>query len=165
MPPRDSVTLPLLAPAHIAHLVQEYHAADYRCEIDGSWLPLAIGEVATELEAAYPQSRTFGLITAWNPHSLERPEAENRAEDEVLAALLGASGLPYRPGFCSARNRSWREPSWTVMDMPLDEFDALARRFHQLATLHGVRGEPMRLRLYHAPLPETSGLDGLDWVD
>lgn len=159
------MTLPTLAESRIASLVQAYHAADYRWELDGRWLPLAIGAIASELELAYPLARNFGLLSAWNPHSVERAEPENRAADEALGATLAASGLLHRPGFSSARNRSWREPSWIVMDMPIDEFDALSRRFHQLGTVHAWRGEPMRLRMYHAPLPACADLGGVDWVD
>lgn len=159
------MTLPTLAESRIASLAQAYQAADYRWELDGRWLPLTIGTIASELEAAYPLVRTFGLLSAWNPHSVERTESQNRTADETLAAALAASGLVHRPGFSSARNRSWREPSWIVMDMPIDEFDGLARRFRQLGTLHAWRGEPVRLRMYHAPVPGCADLGSVDWVD
>lgn len=165
MSPRNFVTLPAFAESRIASLVQAYHGADYRWELDGRWLPLAIGAIPVELEAAFPLARSFGLLSAWNPHSVERAEPENRADDEALSAALADSGLPHRPGFSSARNRSWREPSWVVMDMPLADFDALARRFRQLGTLHSRRGEPMRLRMYHGALSACPGLEGVDWVD
>lgn len=157
--------LPAFAESRIASLVQAYHAADYRWELDGRWLPLAIGSIPAALEAAFPRSRSFGLLSAWNPHSVERAEPENRADDEALGAALAASRLPHRPGFSSARNRSWREPSWVVVDMPLAELDDLARRFRQLGTLHAWRGEPMRLRIYHAPVPACAALHDVDWVD
>jgi hypothetical protein len=159
------VTLPAFAESRIASLVQAYHAADYRWELDGRWLPLAIGAVPVELESAFPLARNFGLLSAWNPYSVERPEPENRADDEALGTALADSGLAHRPGFSSARNRSWREPSWVVMDMPVAEFDALARRFRQLATVHSSRGEPMRLRVYHREPKASPGLEGVDWVD
>ena len=81
---------------------------------------------APDIEAAFPESASFGLMSAWDPYSTPRPEAVNRAADEALHTALLASGLPFRPGFSSAPNRSWREPSWVVMDMPEDEFDRLA---------------------------------------
>lgn len=153
-------------PSHsrIASLVQSYLDADYRWELDGQWHPLPIGAVARELQAAFPHARSFGLLSAWNPHSVERPEAENRAEDEQLGAALDASGLVHRAAFSSARNRTWREPSWIVLDMPVAGVDALALRFRQLATVHGVHGEPVRLRVYHPALalPRDDGL--VDWI-
>ena len=37
-----------------------------------------------------------------------------------------------RFGMTAAANRSWREPSWLVVDMPVDRFDALSRSHGQL---------------------------------
>ena len=152
------------AEAHIAALVEAYLAADYRWELDGRWHPLPVGKRATDLETAFPQATSFGLLSAWNPHSVERPEAENRSADEALAAALDASGLPHRAAFSSARNRTWREPSWIVLDMPVAAFDALALRFRQLATVHGERGRAVRLRVYRAPPAGAGDLGLVDWV-
>ncbi len=149
----------------IVALMQAYQDADYRWELAGRWQPLRIGAPAPTLQAMFPQAREFGLLSAWNPYSVERPEAANREADEALNTALLASGLPHRPGFSSARNRSWREPSWVVVDMPVEELDALARRFDQLATLHLHRGEPVRLRMYW-PRPASADADAafVDWV-
>jgi hypothetical protein len=136
----------------IATLLDAYYAAEYRWELDGEWRALRIGQPAPELEAFFPKSQHFGLLSAWDPQSIPRPDAVNRRADESLHAALLSSGLPFRPGFCSAPNRSWREPSWVVMDMPDQEFDRLALRYGQLGTLGWSRGEPVRLRMY-APQP------------
>jgi hypothetical protein len=132
----------------IATLLDAYYAAEYRWELDGEWRALRIGQRAPELEAFFPQSRRFGLLSAWDPQSIPRAESVNRRADEALHAGLLASGLPFRPGFCSAPNRSWREPSWVVMDMPDTDFDRLALRYGQLGTLTWSRGEPVSLRMY-----------------
>lgn len=155
---------PSLAASRVADLVEAYLASDYQWELDGRWMPVRLGEVATDIEAAYPQAASSGLLGAWNPHSVERSQAENRHADEMLAATLADSGTPHRPGFGAARNRSWREPGWLVMDMPVADFDALARRFGQLGTLYAARGEPMRLRIYHAAPAALAGLPLVDWV-
>ena len=158
------MTVPTLAASRIADLVEAYLASDYRWELDGRWRPLRLGEVAADIEATYPQATGSGLLSAWNPHSIERSESENRAADEQLAAALADSGLPHRPGFSSARNRSWREPSWIVMGMPVAQFDALARRFDQLGTLYAPRGEPMRLRIYRGRPAGHAAAGIVDWV-
>ena len=134
--------------ARIVALMQAYLDADYRWERDGHWHALQIGAPAPELETAFPEGAAFGLLSAWNPYSVERPEHTNRLADESLNAALLASGAPFRPGFSSARNRTWREPSWLVVGMPMPDFDALARRFGQLATLYWERNEPVHLRMY-----------------
>jgi hypothetical protein len=152
----------LFEDAHITALAHAYLAADYRWELDGRWHDLAIGQPAPELEACFPDANEFGLVSAWNPHSVVRPERANRVADDALRASLQTTGLPHRPGFSAARNRSWREPGWVVMGLPVDELDALAQRFGQLGVLHWQRGGRVRLRLYHA---SPRGWPGSAWVD
>ena len=159
------MTSPAPANPRIASLLQAYHAADYRWELDGQWHSVTIGETAPLLDAAFPRATRFGLLSAWNPYSVERPESVNREQDARLQRQLEASGLPFRAAFSAARNRSWREPSWMVLDMPVDAFDALARAHGQLATVHASRGEPVRLRMYE-PLPAgCPDLACVDWVN
>ena len=151
-------------PARIAELLAAYLDADYRWEFDGDWHPLAIGAPAPDIEHAFPGAQSFGLVSAWNPHSVVLAEAVNRAADDRLHAELRDSGLPYRPGFSAARNRSWREPSWVVVDMALPAFDAVTRRFGQLGTLAWRRGEPVRLRM-HAARPAGVAPDpDVEWL-
>jgi hypothetical protein len=148
----------------IATLLDAYYAAEYRWELDGEWRALRIGQRAPELEAFFPQSTRFGLLSAWDPQSVPRPEAVNRKADESLHAALLSSGLPFRPGFCSAPNRSWREPSWVVMDMPDIEFDRLALRYGQLGALAWTRGEPVRLRMYARQPLMAQDREFVDWT-
>jgi len=149
----------------IATLADAYCAAQYRWELDGRWHALRIGQRAAELEQAFPDCIVFGLVSAWDPHSVPRPEGVNRTADEALHTALLASGLPFRAGFSSAANRSWREPSWVVTGMPLEELDRLALRFGQLGTLGWQRGEPVRLRMYaRRPLLARHN-ECVDWID
>ena len=158
------MTVPTLAASRIADLVEAYLASDYQWELGGRWRPIVLGEVADDLEDAYPDAAGSGLLSAWNPHSIVRPESENRQADELLAAALAGSGAKHRPGFSSARNRSWREPSWMVMDMPVEDFDAIARRFGQLGTLYARRGQPMRLRIYRERPAGFADPGLVDWI-
>lgn len=152
------------AEARLVTLLHAYLAADYRWEQGGHWHEFTLGEPAQMLETEYPDAHGFGLVTAWNPHSVERPEPINRRADDELRALLDAGGWPHRPAFARARNRTWREPGWLVAGIALPEFDALARRFGQLSTLYAVRGGPVRLRMYAHP-PASSGTHPwVDWV-
>ena len=148
----------------IADLVHAYLAAEYRWERDGDWLDLRIGAPAPAVRARYPAARTAGLLSAWNPHSVARPDAENRAEDERLQADLLDSGCIFRPAFSSATNRAWREPSWLVIDMPVAAFDALSRRFGQLATLFWRTDGPVRMRVDARSPPTFAGHRDLDWL-
>lgn len=148
----------------IADLVHAYLAAEYRWERDGDWLDLHIGAPAPAVRARYPAARTAGLLSAWNPHSVARPDAENRAEDERLQADLVASGCAFRPAFSSSSNRSWREPSWLVIDMAMGAFDALSRRFGQLGTLYWRTDAPVRMRIDAPAPPSLVGHPYIDWL-
>lgn len=153
-------------PKRIAELAHSYFEADYRWELDGRWQALAVGRLAPEIERAYPQMMQFGLVSAWNPHSIECPESVNRAADEAMQAALRASGHVYRPGFSSAGNRSWREPSWVVAGMPLQELDALGRRFGQLGVLLWQRGQPVQLWMHaRKPPSDYPESDCIRWLE
>lgn len=147
----------------IATLLDAYYAAEYRWELDGEWRALRIGQPAPEIEAFFPQSQRFGLLSAWDPQSIPRPDAVNRRADESLHTALIASGLPFRPGFSSAANRSWREPSWIVMDMADADFDRLALRYGQLGTVVWRRGEPVGLRMYAQQPLMAKPRDFVEW--
>lgn len=136
--------------SRVLKLLQAYLDAEYRWERNGLWFPLCIGAIANDLEQAFPQAREFALLSAWNPQSLECAELANRTADAALHAALRDSGAIFRAGFSSARNRTWREPSWVTIDLSLSQLDTLSRRFGQLGTLYARRGEPMQLRMYAA---------------
>ncbi len=150
--------------ARIAELVPAYLAAEYRWEQDGEWLNLRIGDNAPALCQRYPDALHFGLLSAWDPYSIQRPEPVNRSADDALHAALQASGCSFRPAFSSAANRSWREPSWLVMDMPVDRFDALSRSHGQLATLYWPAHSVVRMRVDARQPRADAGHHAVDWL-
>jgi hypothetical protein len=151
-------------PSRVSELLHAYLAAEYRWQYDGSWHDVIIGLPTPGLELAYPEATSFGMLSAWNPRSVERSDDDNRRDDDALHAQLVAGGYGLRPAFASARNRSWREPSWLVMGMDVGPFDALARRFGQLGTLWWRPGEAVRLRMDAPRPPDETGDDNVDWL-
>ena len=133
--------------ARISELVHAYLGADYRWELDGEWLNLYLGELAPVMIRRFPDAAQFALLSAWNPYSIERPDSANHAADDALQQELLDSGRVFRPAFSSAVNRSWREPSWLVIDLPVVELDALSRRYGQLATLCWPANDAVRMRV------------------
>ena len=132
----------------VAELLRAYLTAEYKWERAGHWHDVVIGLPTPGLELAYPDASSFGMLSAWNPWSVERDDGINRAQDETLQAELAAAGVACVPGFASAPNRTWREPSWLVFGIDEAAFDALARRYGQLGTLWWRPGEPVRLRMH-----------------
>lgn len=157
-------SLPHTGEARIVELVPAYLAAEYRWERDGEWLNLRIGEPAPAVAAHFPAATYFGLLSAWDPMSVPRPEAVNRDADEALQQALYDSGLIYRPAFSSAPNRTWREPGWLVVDMPVEAFDALSQRHGQLATLCWPAHAPVRMRVDATRPLACVHYDSVDWL-
>lgn len=154
----------VLPPDRIAKLLDAYLLAHYRWENDGEWRWLRVGEMAPELEAAFPQARRFSLLSAWDPHSEVRDKSVNRREDSELRQMLVEGTYNIRAAFSSAPDRSWREPSWLVLDMEDSTLDALARRFGQLGTLSWERGRVVRLRMDAAAPPGYGAFPCVDWL-
>ena len=150
--------------ARVVELLHAYLAAEYRWQHRGGWHDIIIGLPTPGLELAFPQADTFGLVSAWNPLSIERGQDENRIADEALHEALATGGRTFLPAFASARNRSWREPSWLVFGMGDAEFDALSRRFGQLGTLWWKPGDPVRLRMDACKPEGMADEPYVDWL-
>jgi hypothetical protein len=149
----------------LVRLAQAYLDAEYRWGRDGDWHDVRIGLPMPALDLAYPTTASFGIVSAWNPQSTLHDEAQNREQDAALQQTLQDSGAAHLPAFASALNRSWREPGWLVLGMPVDRFDALARRFGQLGTLWWSHGGPVRLRMYAPRPPGFERVDAVDWLE
>ena len=154
----------VLPPDRVTKLLDAYLLAHYRWENDGEWRWLRIGETAPELEAAFPQAGRFALLSAWDPQSEVRDKTVNRREDAELHRQLAEGAYNIRAAFSSAPDRSWREPSWLVLDMDNDTLDALARRFGQLGTLSWERGRVARLRMDTTAPPGYGAFPCVDWL-
>lgn len=149
----------------VVELMRAYLTADYKWERGGHWHDVIIGLPTPGLELAYPEAISFGMLSAWNPHSVEREDRINREQDELLQADLQKTGATVLPAFASAPNRTWREPSWLVFDTEPAQFDALARRYGQLGTLWWHAADPVRLRMY-SPRPGGMAAEpNVDWIE
>lgn len=156
---------PPLGDARVAELLGAYLAAEYRWQYQGGWHDVIIGLPTPGLELAYPDATTFGMLSAWNPWSVAGTEAANREADQRLQVALESTGLRCLPAFASARNRTWREPSWLVMGMEAQALDALAREFGQLGTLWWRPGSPVRLRMDSRRPDAIDDDQHVDWLE
>lgn len=146
-------------------LFAAYLAARYRWGQGAAWHAVKIGRLSPEIEAAFPDAAEFGMLSAWNPFSVPQPEGVNRAADDAMQAALEDRCVIHRPAFAAASNRTWREPNWVVVDLPVVELDALAKRFGQLGTLHWQQRQPVRLRMYAAKPTGLADHPHVDWLE
>src|SRR5688572_2934081 len=124
-------------------LVREYLDADYRATVDGRAVLLRIGAPAPSW------LRDVGLVflTAWNPRSTPRPDAENRVALAALREAL-AQHAPVHDGVGADVQDTWQEPSLLAIGLPLDVADREARRHEQNAIVVARPGDAARLRIY-----------------
>lgn len=145
-------------------LMREYLAADYRASVDGREAVLRIGAAPPSWLA----HEDLVFITAWNPRSIPRAEADNRA---ALAALRDALGGHARvhDAVGSDPDGAWHEPSLLAIGLALDLADREARRHDQNAIVVARAGAPARLRVYRddwRSAVEAASLDTrfVEWV-
>lgn len=148
----------------LAGLPAIYLSADYRYELGGEWHAFRIGGLTPALDAAYPDARWFGMLTASNPGFVPRPEEDNRAADRALQRTLDRMGLLYRPGFAAVRNRNQKAYNWVVIDPTPADFTGLGRAYGQIGTLLWQRGTPVRLRMRAERPAEVAEHPFIDWI-
>jgi hypothetical protein len=87
-----------------------------------------------------------GFITADNPRSHRRTEAENAAARAGLAAAVRGHGFDALPHTGAALDGAWpAEQGLLVPGMPLDDLLELAESFGQNAVVWFAPGRPARL--------------------
>lgn len=71
-------------------------------------------------------------VTGWNPGET-RPDAENAAANERLAAELAAAGVEHHPAVGSSVDDGWEEPGFVLVGLSRAEAIEWGRRYGQLA--------------------------------
>ena len=113
--------------------IEAYLATDYR--IQGDWpLVLRIGQADEQLAALYRKHavQQAALLTAWNPFSEPRLDAENRAEQVRLISNLDRLNLQHQPAHGADPTGQWPpEDSRLVLGLDLATAVSLGRQFSQ----------------------------------
>lgn len=109
-----------------------------RASLDGDTAvdPTALPDVLT---------RTFAVLTAYNPRSMLLPRKVNDARHSVLRDMLvlGCYRVEACVGYEEDPDSIWREPAWVVHGMDREEAIAFGRVFRQnvLVYCKGARPE------------------------
>lgn len=117
-------------------------------------IDLRIGRRSAPLDAllARQAATTWAFLSAVNPGSTRLDEEENRRRTRRLAAAVARRGWTrYRGAGIDPSGRWPDEPSFLMLDAPLDEVVALAARFGQAAIVHGTTGGRACLRWIETP--------------
>jgi hypothetical protein len=113
--------------------IKAYLATDY--SICGtSHLTLRIGQQNQDLAALYQKYAvsTAAVLTAWNPYSQPRSDAENETAQRELISAIDSLSLRHEPGHGADPTGKWPpEPSRLVLGVDLETAATLGRRFRQ----------------------------------
>ena len=106
-----------------------------------------IGEVERDsiiliLEAL---AQTAALLTAWNPEGKKVSQQENIKAMESLELALNEMKLPFLPASGSDPKGAWKEESYLILGIALDQAESLGRQFQQNAFVWIETGHAPRL--------------------
>lgn len=136
-------------PRSVADCAEAYVRARYGLTLaDGTEAPLPLGRPAPALARAMAETgaRTAAFITAWNPGSVERPEAENQAAQDRLKAAIAAAGGHWLPAEGRDPDGGWAsEPSLIALGLDFATACALGDDFGQNAILFAGPDAILRL--------------------
>jgi glycine/D-amino acid oxidase-like deaminating enzyme len=129
-------------------LIRAYEDADYVVFAQPP-LILKVGVPSLRLDQLIEQegATTAAFVTAANPHSEQRPAAQNAAELAKLDQIVAAAGYPWRPGEGREPDGAWIEPSRLVIGIYRANAETLGRLFGQNAIVFVEKGKAPELLL------------------
>ena len=113
--------------------IEAYLATEYRITGERP-LVLRIGQRNVQLAALYRahSADRAAVLTAWNPYSEPRPDAQNRAAQSQLISELDRLGLHHEPGHGADPTGLWPpEDSRLVLGLDYAVATSLGIRFGQ----------------------------------
>jgi hypothetical protein len=119
-------------------LIEAFGDTDYRVCLDpAEWASIRIGQPPPASLRTIIGRRPWGLITAWNPRSQPRADADNlAAQRELLSALSRSPEALIFPAI-GVGTSGWSEPGLFAIGPDPATCDQLARHHRQLAYVHG----------------------------
>jgi|GEM_PF-3448956 len=112
----------------------------YESKIDDSKIQISLDEVCEPLNEYLTQHRfeTFAFLTAFNPHSTQTTNEENRTDQGKLLKILRSIDCKIFEGEGKALSGEWPpEPSFLVLGISFNLASALGREFRQTAIVFG----------------------------
>lgn len=128
------------------NLLRSYLATVYELPTANGILRVSLdGDVSTDPSTLPPTlTRTFALLTAYNPRSMLLPRRVNEGRHQVLRDLLilGCYRVEAAVGFEDEPEGVWREPVWLVHNMDREEAQAFGRVYRQNTIVYATGGKP-----------------------
>jgi hypothetical protein len=131
-----------------AETLRAYRAAVYRVFADPEFI-VRVDEPSGELERLHAARgvHSSAYVTACNPLGGKLADEVNAARQAELEARLRRGGLAYVPAEGGDHTRTWREPSFLVLGVTLEEARSLGDAYTQDAILFAGEDAVPRLVL------------------
>ena len=117
------------------HTLRAYRETDYRVLGEAGFV-LRIDQFNAALAAAHAthDCTCSAFITAFNPHSVRLPDAENLARQQALREVLRQQQSAFLDGIGQHPDSHWPgEPSFLVFGLSVEEACTMGQRFAQNA--------------------------------
>lgn len=129
--------------------VDAYHATDFIVVHDGEEYVALLGQPSPAIDRLL---RSLGassgvFITAWNPFSQQRSDAENAAANRRMAARFAELGIRTLHHVGRAHDGDWSEEGFFALDLDPALGLEIAAEFDQHAVVHIELGHPAELQL------------------
>ena len=142
-------------------LINAYINRSYIVSIDGENVGLKIGnEVPSSIAEL---NRSWAIITAFNPHSLEATEQYNQAQQKMLVDMLSLHGYETMPAVGQSDEGNWEEPSLFVLGISCELSKAFGACFRQNAVIFAEADGP--IELIFCALDEASETEDSDPIE
>ena len=129
-------------------LVQRYLSTNYITNVQGDEVVLRIGELppsALNLMSEARAIKSWSIITAYNPYSVDLSEEENIARQAMLANTLANHGYESQPAHGQGEDASWTEPSILVFGISYEMAMNIGTCFQQNAIVFGQADHQIEL--------------------
>jgi hypothetical protein len=126
-------------------LLNSYLSAEYVIHLDSGDIVMKIGERPANIL----RRQSWSIITAQNPCSMPHTQADNRARQQRLAAMLDTGGYQTLPATGRSTDGPWQEASLLVLGIPRESAKAFGARFGQNAVVFAEAGGLVELLLCH----------------
>ncbi|WP_114394524.1 DUF3293 domain-containing protein [Oleisolibacter albus] len=135
------------SPTSLEQIRALYLDTDYLV-LDGKRrLTARVGRLNPEIDALLERrgAAEAVFVTAWNPRSQPRSQADNDAAHARLLEILEDEDLEFLPHEGRARGGDWAEQGVLIFDLPPLDALALAEHLQQNAIVWQALGQPAQL--------------------
>ncbi|MBK6608250.1 MAG: DUF3293 domain-containing protein [Leptospiraceae bacterium] len=118
-----------------------YEQTNYRVILEHKEILLRVGVISEEMNLLLEESEkeTYVFVTAANPYSVLKSEEENVRLTQKLEDKIKEKEYFYIKGIGESPDGNWKEESFCILGIDLEEAKLLSKEFSQNAFLFGKK--------------------------